>query len=236
MLLPLFIKLIGFLTIFASSVTFAANETIDFNDPANKLDNIVVLPIDQMSAVEAGGEIMFISGNGRFVIKGQIYDIWYKKTLDNIAQITDSATKIHFKKMGTDFSEFSATTFGEGEKEAVIFVDPLCPICHKLVADAKKLAKDYKFHVVVIPALGNESHDLSKKFYCAKDQNNRLEALLNNTIDTLEQKQECDMEGYDSTLYLATMMKIKGVPYAVSPDGRVSEGTPWNLKKWLEDK
>lgn len=238
MLNPLTKVIMAAITVAVTTIqtVHAAGETIDFNDPKNKLDKVVELPIKKLSAVEAGGEIMFISSNGRFVVKGQIYDIWYKKSLDNMAEIEDSATKVHFDKMQADFSQYNTITIGKGEKHVALFVDPNCGICHKLIKDAEKLTDEYTFNIVVIPALGDESAELSKKLFCAEDSSLRLEALMNNAIETLKVKENCDMTNYNSTLYLATILGIDAVPYSVAHDGRIQRGYIGSLEKWLGNK
>ena len=57
-----------------------ATSKLEITDPrAAKIKEIVTLPIKGIRAVESDGQIVFISDNGRFVITGQIYDVWGKK-------------------------------------------------------------------------------------------------------------------------------------------------------------
>lgn len=220
-----------------SAASSAQSVALDLSDPSkNKLDSIVSLPIKSLKAVEANGEIFFISENGRFVLRGELYDIWYKDTLDTSSQIHDAATRIHFDRMGMDLDDYNSLTIGSGEKQVVAFVDPLCAICHKLMKDAEKLGQDYTFKFVVVPALGEKSNELARKVYCAKDRQASLDAYMKNTLATVPQKPSCDTKQYDLTLMMAHLLDVKGVPFVVAPDGRYSQGRPKNLQQWLEDK
>lgn len=208
---------------------------LDLSNPdANKLEAVVHLPIKSLKAVEANGEIFYMSENGRFVLRGQLYDIWYKDTLDTINQINDSATRIHFNRMGTNFDDFNTISIGTGNKQAVAFVDPLCTICHKLMADAEDLGKEYTFKFVVVPALGDESNKLARHLFCAENSEDAAKAYMNNTLATVAQKENCDTAQYDQTLLMAHLLDVKGVPFVVAPDGRYSQGRPKELKSWLE--
>ncbi|HAU6494876.1 TPA: DsbC family protein, partial [Citrobacter freundii] len=180
------------------------------------------------------GQIMFLSENGRFVISGQIYDLWSKKPLNTMSQMRDVAERIHFKSMGMDVDTLNTVSMGRGDKEVVVFVDPRCAVCHQLMGDAKSLVDDYTFKFIVIPALGAESNRLAKNLYCAKDKTHALDALMNNTLGSLPSKETCDPGQYDQTLLTAHFIGIEGVPFVVAPDGRVSKGRPKNLKSWLE--
>nr|WP_252152636.1 disulfide isomerase DsbC N-terminal domain-containing protein [Escherichia coli] len=63
--------------------TAHASSKLEITDPrAAKIEDIVELPIKGVRAVQSDGQIMFLSENGRFVISGQIYDLWSKKPLN----------------------------------------------------------------------------------------------------------------------------------------------------------
>ncbi|MFC6674129.1 DsbC family protein [Marinobacterium aestuariivivens] len=218
-----------------SGGTSAQAIELDLSDPQkNKLDAVVDLPIKSLKAVEANGEILFMSENGRFVLRGQLYDIWYKDTVDTIRQMEDAATRIHFDRMGANLDDYNTLTIGDGDKQVVAFVDPQCSICHKLMKDSESMASDYTFKFVVVPALGDRSDELSRKVYCAADRHDALDAYMQNALETLPQKRSCDTKQYDLTLMMAHLLDIKGVPFVVAPDGRYSEGRPQDLKMWLE--
>ncbi|HDZ9205296.1 TPA: DsbC family protein [Vibrio cholerae] len=229
-------KLLGALTVFGIITgTAHASSKLEITDPrAAKIEDIVKLPINGVRAVESEGQIMFLSENGRFVISGQIYDLWSKKPLNTMSQMRDVAERIHFKNMGMDVDTLNTLSMGHGAKEVVVFVDPRCAVCHKLMDESKSLADEYTFKIVVIPALGAESNRLAKNLYCAKDKTHALDALMNSTLGTLSSKENCDPGQYDQTLLTAHFIGIEGVPFVVAPDGRVSKGRPKNLKSWLE--
>jgi thiol:disulfide interchange protein DsbC len=170
-------ELLGMLIAMGAFVQSA--QALEITDPSTaKIEGIVKLPIKGMQAVQSDGQILFMSENGRFVITGQIYDIWMKKPLSTIAQMQDAASRIHFKGMGLNVDTLNTVSMGQEPKEVVIFVDPRCTICHELMPDAKTLTKDYTFKFIVIPALGDESNRLAKALYCAKDQRDTLNALI----------------------------------------------------------
>ncbi|ECU8224391.1 MULTISPECIES: DsbC family protein [Enterobacterales] len=229
-------KFLGTLLVFGIITgTAHASSKLEITDPrAAKIEDIVKLPIKEVRAVQSDGQIMFLSENGRFVISGQIYDLWSKKPLNTMSQMRDAAERIHFKSMGMDVDTLNTISVGRGDKEVVVFVDPLCTVCHKLMDESTSLVDEYTFKFVVIPALGAESNRLAKGLFCAKDKTNALDAFMNNTLASLPSKKTCDLSQYDQTLLTAHLIGIEGVPFVVAQDGRVSKGRPKNLKSWLE--
>ena len=97
-------KLLGALMVFGIITGPAhASSKLEITDPrAAKIEDIVKLPINGVRAVQSDGQIMFLSENGRFVISGQIYDLWSKKPLNTMSQMRDVAERLHFKSMGMD--------------------------------------------------------------------------------------------------------------------------------------
>jgi len=211
-----------------------ASARLEITDPrAAKIEDIVKLPIKELRAVQSDGQILFLSGNGRFVFSGQLYDLWSKKPLSTMSQMHDVAERVHFKDMGMDVDTLNTVSMGQGSQEVVVFVDPLCSVCHKLMEAAQSLVADYRFKFVVIPALGEESNRLAKSLYCAQDKTHALDALMHNRLGSMPGKPDCDLAQYDQTLLTAHFLGIEGVPFMVAADGRISQGQPQNLKSWL---
>ncbi len=100
------------------------------------IDSVIPLPATGMQAIQNNGQIVFVSANGRFVIRGELTDVWQKKSLTNINAIKDAATHLHLRGMGLEPNDLNRVRIGHGEKEVVIFVDPLCPHCHELMKKA----------------------------------------------------------------------------------------------------
>jgi len=223
------VMIMGAVTAQASSISIDKIRKTTIND-------IVKLPIDGISAVESKGQILFISDNGRFVFSGEIYDLLKKKNLSTMSQLHDSAERIDIKNIKLDIDKLNTLSFGKGNKQVIVFVDPLSKVSIRLMKDAEKLINDYTFKFVVIPALGNKSNQQSKKLYCAVDKKNAVSAFISHTLDKLPQQKNCDLDGYDKTLLTARFLHIQGVPFIIAPDGHIGKGRPHDLRSFLGDK
>ena len=218
----------------SNPITAAAATTNPLD--AIKINNAIELPVKAIQAVNTDSAIFFISKDGRYAFKGQMYDVWEKKSLKTMDDISYSATHISLKKLGVNVDSLNTITLNKSQstgKDVVIFIDPQCSICHQLIKNSQALASEYNFKFIVVPALGEKSNELSKKLFCATDKTNAVSSLLNNAIASMPQKQKCDLQQYNKTLLFAQMINIDGVPFLIAPDGRINKGMPQNLKTWI---
>jgi thiol:disulfide interchange protein DsbC len=194
------------------------------------------LPVDGLKVLEANGKLYFISGNGRYVFRGEVYDTWLQSHIDTIAQAQESSSRILLSKMGVRIDDLLTVRMGHGAKEVVFFTDPQCSQCHALANEADQYTNEYTFVFVPVPALGDESNRLIKRLACARDERQQLDALLHGTIEQLETLNKCPEEKYAKSLVTANLLGVDGIPYLISDDGRVSRGRPKNFEAWLSGK
>lgn len=207
-----------------------------------KIERIVDMGISKVRAVKGkDGTIMFIADMGRFVFTGSVYDLWQKKQLTTIDEISDAVSRIDLAGLNLRPERLNLARVGTGKKHVTIFVDPLCGWCHKLmnevVADAS-LKDEYTFDFLVIPALGKASDELSKRLFCSEsDPSKRFEVLRGGreAIEKLSKpSSSCKAEGYDRTKMTSSFLGVQAVPFLIAPDGRFSRGKPANLRSFLE--
>lgn len=212
-------------------------------DPKSQADTVPAIPkVSPISAfagqtfqaVESNGEIMFITPNGRFVIRGQLIDTWAAKTLDTPEEIKYAATHINIEQMGLPVDQMNTVTIGSGPKKVYLFVDPLCSYCKTLLQQAQQNSSLYTFTIFVVPALGDESNALSKKLFCSTDRQKGFNALLDRKLGELPQQQKCDTKKYDLTLLMAQNFGINRVPFIVAPDGRTRFGGGTEFWDWVK--
>lgn len=208
-----------------------------------KIDRVVKLDFDDAHAVHSdNGQILFMSGNGRFVLVGDLIDVWQKKELKTIEEIAEASSRIPVEDLGLTPEGMNTLTLGTGPKVVSAFVDPHCGWCHRLITEVKDdagLLKDYTVNFYVVPALGAASNEVAKHLYCAKaDPKQKLEAFIEgpDKIRALPRDEACDTRGYDQTLMTAQLIGVKGVPFVIAPDGRSVEGKPRSLRGFLEPK
>ena len=205
-----------------------------------KVQKIVNLGISSVRAVAGeDGPILFVADNGRFVIAGRMIDVWQQKELKTLDEIEHAISRVYLDPMGYEQTSYSSMKMGNGEKRTVIFIDPHCGWCHKLINEIQTktaLLKDYTFIVHAVPVLGATSQPYAKKLWCsvAKDEE-KIRAMLkgDEAVNALPSKAGCDTDAHDHSIYLSKLIGVKAVPFVIAPDGRVSQGKPNDLRAFL---
>ncbi len=217
---------LGLALLAAAGAAWAQTQT-----PLGAITRIQQLPISGINVVESDKGIFFVSANGRFVFKGPIYDMWNGKPVSTMEDVDNIVNRVDLKKVGVDLDHLATLNLGQGPKEAVIFVSPECPHCHKVLVQAAQLAEKYTFRVVLLP-IGPKALPLAKKVWCAGPEKG-LPALLQQKYDGLPEGQ-CDLTPMQKVLVVARVLAIPSVPYLVAPDGRTHKGALDDLAGWLD--
>ena len=204
---------------------------------APKIDALVPLPISGLKAVVSNDELLYISDNGRYVLRGVMYDAWDQKPLKSLDDIRESTTHINLAKMHIDTADFKPLAYGQGREHITVFVDPKCPWCAKLMQQMQakpELAKRYTFDLVPIPVLGAESQRLVRELGCARDRRAALQALMSENYDRpLDPEKDCTLQHVQKSMVAAQLLGVTGVPFMIHQDGRVQRGMPQVLGDWL---
>lgn len=193
-------------------------------------------------AVELEGRdgIAFISQNGRFVLRGLIFDMWTGQTLRTLDDIRKSKTSVNLNELGLKDEDVDPFRLGTGAQTVTIFVDPLCPFCHQLFDQIKSdpsLKDTYTFVIYTVPFLGDASARAVNAISCATDRNRALEALMNKderwmqTVDTTD----CNLEPIMKRTIMSQMLGVTGVPFIVGPNGGIQRGNPPSLRVFLSN-
>src|SRR5690554_3819289 len=209
--IPLLVSLIA--------LPVAAQETTGIEIPESYKDKniepktITEIPVESLMAYEAkNGMILFMSKNGRYVLKGELTDIWAKQRLFTSEQIARSASEIPLDTMGIDFNRLGAFTYGTGHDVVHVVTDPACPSCAKLNQQIQKLGDKYTFKILVLPALGEESVQLTKKISCEPDRAKALNALFTKTAHTLKEPENCNFDPMKEAAVTADLIGVDAVP------------------------
>jgi len=205
--------------------------------PVRNIDAMRTIPGTSLQMVESEGRSFFMSPNGRYVIKGQLIDMWTGAKIEKVSDLENSAAKVDFQKMGLNLDDLMSLKYGTGPKEVVAFVAPGCPHCELTMKQMVSLTEEYTFRLVPLPFFGEESKNHVMQLACNEEyQEKAAEALILEDYSNLPVKStSCDMERLQRSALTAQIMGIQSVPYLVAHDGRVLMGSPeQGLEKFLK--
>lgn len=210
-----------------------------------KIDGMQDLPISGLKMVKTGNQTVFISSNGRFAFYGgKLMDIWTQQEIKELPDIDKIANRIDLSRMKLKADDLGPVTVGHGKGQVLVFIDPRCPYCGKVMKDLQALQDQYTFKLVMVPILGPESQNLVVQLACqlgssdTKAKDAVRDRLLKQDYAGLptEPPAQCNKEPLQKAVVTAKLFDLKGVPFLIAPDGRTHSGAPEVLADWLADK
>lgn len=213
--------------------------TAEVKDIMRSVDEVKRLPVTGLSMIKAGDKLFLMTDNGHFVVAGnfKLVDMWQGKVIQSVADTKD-IDKVDLRKIGIKPEELSSFSIGTGKKEVVIFIDPQCNYCHDLLAQLEPLSKSYTFKLILIPVLGKESAEITKKLICNKDKEQSLRALIAkdySALPALVRKEDaCDLKPLQKAVVATKLLDIQGVPFIFLPSHNTFRGGAKSFKALLE--
>ena len=194
------------------------------------------LPIHAMIFAEKQGRVKIASGNGRFIFNGVMHDRWANRDVLTLEDAIRAFNYIEMKGIGVDLVDvLKPYRYGTGKKDIVIFIDPYCSACSKLLKDLPADSQEYTFNLIPIAVLGEESKKRVKNLACAKDQDAARLQLLTKQYRDLEEVETCSPDIMSYRMFTGQILGIKGIPFMIRNDGLVSRGSPpLGITAWLE--
>jgi thiol:disulfide interchange protein DsbC len=201
------------------------------------IEGLQRLPVTGLQMVRAGGRVLFVSANGRYVFTGPAWDLWHGAALTSIEEAGRLAESVDLTRMGLDPAALGALDLGTADRDALVFVDPHCPHCQALLSALPALTGRYRFRLVPLPVLGPDSETTVVRLACLaeRDPTAARTALLEHTLEALLPAEgRCGQGSAQRAVVAAQLLGIEAVPYLIAPDGRTHRGAPADLAAWLE--
>lgn len=216
------------------SLTVADDQAINKVLSKVSVDAIQAIPVEGVVAISSRGKTHFVSKNGRFIFKGQVFDAYTGEYVRTIEDARRTATKIDFGSMNLKLSDLTNIVIRpEKEKQLVLFVDPLCSNCGSLYTSlSEPRFQQYKITIVLFPALYDESIPIASKLYCL-EPSQALVRLANKQYSDLDSK-KCEGDYIQRTALTGRLLNIKQVPFLVNDKGSFRYGSPPDLYQWAE--
>jgi thiol:disulfide interchange protein DsbC len=195
----------------------------------------------------ADGTPILVSGDGRFVMPGRFVDrendMNMITSLDEARQafgespsvVAPSERRSPGAQMLKDVNPSEMLSFTTGDQdgtkeEVIVWIDPFCPYCHRVMEMQSSLTDNYVFHNVVIPLLGPNSQRFVDVLACV-ERSEMGQAILNKNT-SVQPTSRCRSTEQTAAQRYATSAGIQSVPMTVSASGRVQTGAFRSLEQF----
>ena len=201
--------------------------------PSIKIDSISQTPIAGLYEIAIGPRVIYMSGDGRYLLSGDITDM---ETGDNLTEPKIAAAKI---KAIEEVGEDNMIVFGpkDAKHEINVFTDIDCGYCRKLHNEMAAYNEEgIRVRYLMYPraGIGSESYDKAVSVWCADNQTAAMTAAKSGE-SVASKKCENPVEQH---MMLGQMLGVTGTPSLVLSDGETIPGyvPPKRLIKLLEQQ
>jgi thiol:disulfide interchange protein DsbC len=194
-------------------------ETLLKTMPTLPIESVLPSPIKGIFEVTVGGDILYVSDDGKYLLQGRLIDTQTKTDLtdEKLSGVRKSALdKLGENKMIIFKPKIHTYT-------ATVFTDIDCGYCRKLHAELDAYqAEGIEIRYLFYPRAGkgSDSYNKAVSVWCAKDRNAALTAAKK---DQKVEAKTCE-NPVDEHMALATSFDVKGTPMIVTEKGTVYPG------------
>lgn len=176
-------------------------------------------PIPGMYEVVLGPEVIYITGDARYVLRGELLDLGERR---NVTESTRAENRraVLAKVSQTDMIEFSN---GNPKHVIYIFTDPDCGFCRKLHQDVPYLTEQgvaIRYLAYPRAGVGSSTYNKMVSVWCAKDQQAAMDKAK--AGQAVEERQ-CN-NPVEAQLKTGQMIGIRGTPAIILEDGQQLPG------------
>jgi len=177
-------------------------------------------PVDGWYAVQKGSIVAYVSGDGRYLLQGDLID------LDSQVNLSERSRTDARRELMSSVTDDEAILFSPAnvKHSVTIFTDVDCTYCRKLHSQIDEyMAQGIQIRYLLYPRGGPASRawNTSEDVWCAKDRNGALTAAkLDRKFDT----QNCDASAISKHYILGQNVGLSGTPAIVFDDGTLVSG------------
>ncbi len=188
-------------------------------------------PIEGILMVQVGGDIVYATADGKFMIQGRVVNM---DTFEDLTEVAKSSLRKELLA-GVDTSKQITFAPESPVYDLTVFTDIDCGYCRKLHAQVDEYNKSgIAIHYMAFPRAGIGSHSYEKavSVWCADDQ---LDAMTQAKLGAEPDPLQCEnpiAEQYQ----LGVALGVTGTPALLTADGTLIPGyvPPEQLRERLD--
>ncbi|MBA2410417.1 MAG: DsbC family protein [Gammaproteobacteria bacterium] len=192
---------------------------LDALAPGLEPDSIEPSPVEGIYQVSYGAQILYISADGRYLLRGSLVD------LDKREDLTETASaKVRLRMLdAVDEDQMIVFSPAQPRHTISVFTDIDCGYCRKLHAEIDQyLAQGIKVRYLAFPRAGvaSASYDKAVDVWCAQD---KKAALTSAKLDQQVADKTCD-NTVKAQYALGQALGVSGTPAIVLENGEMIPG------------
>lgn len=201
-------------------------------NPQIQVDSVAPTPLDGIYEVTIGSEVYYVSGDGRYMLQGELVDLKERRSLTEPRRASIRASLVD------EVPEDQMLIYspeGEVKHRITVVTDIDCPYCRRFHRHMEEYnARGVEVRYLLMPRAGvqSESYDKAVSVWCSED---RLAAMTRAKAGADMEKRECE-NPVKSHMALAEQLGVRATPTIITESGDVIRGyrSPDDLLQALE--
>lgn len=196
------------------------------------IDHVAPSPLPGFVEIVTGGQVVYVSNDGKYMMQGSLYDLAAKKDVGE--SVLAGVRRDLLKRVPeSDRIVFAAPN---PKHTVVVFTDVECGFCrkfHSQIADYNKAGITVEYLAFPRAGIGSPDYDTMVSVWCSAD---RKKALTDAKNDRPIAKRNCSNPVADE-YRLGQRAGLEGTPMILSEDGSVLGGyvSPEELQAALDE-
>lgn len=197
------------------------------------VDQLVIseTPLPGIMQVQIGGDIIYMSEDGRYLVQGRLID------METQSDLTDAAKAVLRREQLESLDRTEMVSFGndDAEFEVLVFTDPDCGYCRRLHQQVDEYeAAGIKIHYLAFPraGVGSQTYDKMVSVWCAEDRQGAMDVAKAGRTPT---PATCD-NPVTTQYQMGQSLGVTGTPSIMTFNGDIIPGyvPPDRLRERLE--
>jgi len=180
------------------------------------------------------GGVIVITDNPRWVVKGELYDMFQNKEIKNTHELNVASSKIPFKKLNVDTTNLLSFTANKSkEKTLIVFIDPFDANAYKNIEVINFTTKAYRVRYILTP-FSQESVQKLMNFSCYVYKESVARLITRIETKKYGQTQDvCHQDLVSKSYGLSAFLMLKKSPTLIASNDVVSFGMPKSMIAFL---
>ncbi len=189
--------------------------------PALSPDDIKESPVSGWYEIDSGGQVLYISGDGNYAMRGDLIDL---NTRINLTDLRRNTTRQELIASIGQEDMIIYKPEGETKHAITVFTDVDCGYCRKLHQEMESYhAEGIEVRYLFYPRSGpnTASWEKAASVWCSDDRN---EALTQAKAGQSLSPQQCDSSAINDQFEAGRKVGLRGTPAIITETGELISG------------
>ncbi|MCH8504876.1 MAG: DsbC family protein [Ectothiorhodospiraceae bacterium] len=192
-------------------------------------------PVDDLYLVMLGGQVVYVSGDARYILQGDMFDTQTRQMVSD--QMHSGSRKQQLEEHGVENMIVYPASTDETAHVVTVFTDIECPFCQRMHArmdEYNALGIEVRYVQFPRAGVGSSAYQKAVSVWCADDRRDAM-----NRIKAGERLPEGDCENPVADQFaLSRELGVNATPTIITEGGRMHRGLvePQPLKEMLDEE